>query len=143
MKKLVVAAATAAALWCTPVHAQRSYELGPMWKFEMIDVEAGQLQNYMTFLDGQWKANQQFAKQQGWFLDYHILLNENKRPGEPDLYLVSRYADNPSNAELKRRDAVMLQRMQRTPQALDQESAARVNMRTQMGSMLLRELVQK
>jgi hypothetical protein len=143
MKKLLATAAAAAALWCTPAQAQRSYELGALWNISMIDVEDGQFENYMTWLDGQWKANQKFAKQQGWLLDYHILSNDNNRPGEPDLYLITRYADYPSNAEIKRRDALMLQRMQKTPQVLDQESGARVKMRTQMGSMLLRELVQK
>jgi hypothetical protein len=143
MKKLLVTAAATAALWCTPAQAQRSYELGALWNISMIDVEDGQFENYMTWLDGQWKANQKFAKQQGWLLDYHILSNDNNRPGEPDLYLITRYADYPSNAEIKRRDALMLQRMQKTPQVLDQESGARVKMRTQMGSMLLRELVQK
>jgi hypothetical protein len=143
MKKLLVTAAATAALWCTPAQAQRSYELGALWNISMIDVEDGQFENYMTWLDGQWKANQKFAKQQGWLLDYHILSNDNNRPGEPDLYLITRYADYPSRAEIKRRDAMMLQRMQKTPQVLDQESGARVKMRTQMGSMLLRELVQK
>ena len=109
----------------------------------MIDVEDGQFENYMTWLDGQWKSNQRFAKQQGWLLDYHILSNDDKRPGEPDLYLITRYTDFPSNEEIKRRDAIMLQRMQKTPQVLDKESGERVKMRTQMGGMLLRELTQK
>ena len=145
MTKLITAAACASSLvWCMPAFAQdRPYELGPLWSVGMIDVEDGQFENYMDWLNGQWKANQAFAKQQGWIMDYYILSNDDNRPGEPDLYLITRYADYPSRAEIKRRDAIMLQRMQKSPKVLDRESGERTKMRTQMGGMLLRELVQK
>ena len=145
MKSLIRVAAGAAALaWCATASAQeRSYELGPLWNIGMIDVEDGQFENYMDWLNGQWKANQTFAKQQGWLMDYFILENINRRPGEPDLYLITRYADVPCTAEIKRRDAIMLQRMRKSPKVLDQESGQRTKMRTQMGDMMLRELVQR
>lgn len=145
MTRMTIAAACAAALWWSApaVGQDRSYEPGPLWNIGMIEVEDGQFENYMEFLNGQWKSNQQFAKQQGWLMDYFILANEDKRAGEPDLYLITRYADHPSIAEIKRRDAIMLQRMQKSPKTLDRESGERVKMRTQMGGMLLRELVQK
>lgn len=145
MKKLFAAAALAAALTCSaPALAQdSSYELGPLWNVGMIDVEDGQFEAYMDWLNGRWKENQRFAKSQGWALDYYILANENSRAGEPDLYLITRYADYPSNAELKRREAIMLKRAQSDVRTQDKESGARVKMRTQMGSMMLRELTQK
>jgi len=145
MKKMIAAAAMAAALACSaPAVAQdSSYELGSLWQVGMIDVEDGQFENYMDWLNGRWKDNQRFAKSQGWLLDYHILANDNNRPGEPDLYLITRYADYPSVAEMKRRDAIMMKHLQSDVRTQDRESGARVKMRTQMGSMLLRELTQK
>ena len=109
----------------------------------MIDVEDGQFEAYMDWLNGRWKENQSFAKSQGWNLNYYILANENSRVGEPDLYLITRYSDYPSNAELKRRDAIMLKRANSDVRTQDAESGGRVKMRTQMGSMMLRELTQK
>jgi hypothetical protein len=145
MKKFFAAAAIAAALTCSaPAIAQdSSYELGSLWSIGMIDVEDGQFEAYMDWLNGRWKDNQRFAKQQGWLLEYHILSNDNNRAGEPDLYLITRYADYPSNAELKRREAIMLKHNQSDVRTMDKESGNRVKMRTQMGSMLLRELTQK
>ena len=145
MKKILAAAAMAAALACSaPASAQdSSYDLGPLWTVGMIDVEDGQFEAYMDWLNSRWKSNQRFAKAQGWLLDFYILANENSRPGEPDLYLITRYNDYPSTAEIKRRDAVMLKHLQSDVRTQDRESGARVKMRTQMGSMLLRELTQK
>ncbi len=151
MKPLAFAAAIAAVAIASPAAAQqrqqpqqqssqRAYELGPLWEVSMIDVEDGQFENYMDFLSGQWRANQAYAKQQGWLLDYYILGNENRRPGEPDLYLITRYRDHPTAAEIERRDQIMLRRMQTDARTAEQQSGQRVVMRKQMGSMLLREL---
>ena len=151
MKSLAFAAAVAAVAIASPAASQqrpqqqqqgsqRAYELGPLWEISMIDVEDGQFENYMDFLSGQWRANQAYAKQQGWLLDYYILGNENRRPGEPDLYLITRYRDHPSAAEIERRDQIMLRRMQTDARTAEQQSGQRVVMRKQMGSMLLREL---
>lgn len=145
MKKLLASAAVAVALtFSAPSIAQdSSYDLGPLWTVGMIDVEDGQFEAYMDWLNGRWKENQRFAKSQGWSLDYYILSNDNSRPGEPDLYLITRYADFPNNAEIKRREAIMLKRQQTNVRTQDKESGQRVKMRTQMGSMMLRELTQK
>ena len=122
------------------VNQRSSYELGPLWSVSMIDVEDGQFENYMDWLSQQWRSNQAFAKQQGWLLDYHILGNENRRPGEPDLYLITRFKDYPSAAENERREAIMLRRMQTDVRTAEQQSGQRSVMRKQMGSMMLREL---
>jgi hypothetical protein len=95
----------------------------------------------MAWLNDRWRSNQAFAKQQGWLLDYHILANQDGRDGEPDLYLITKYQDEPTVAEIEKRDAIMLKRMQTTPRGADQQSAARGTMRRQMGSMTLREML--
>lgn len=143
MRKMILPALAAAALSvAAPASAQeRSFSLGPLWSIGMIDVEDGHFNEYMAWLNGQWRSNQAFAKQQGWLLDYHILDNMDRRPGEPDLYLITRYADFPSRAEIERRDKIMLARMQTTPAGAEQQSAARGKMRKQLGDMTLRELL--
>jgi hypothetical protein len=143
MKATIAAAALAASLlFAAPAGAQqRSYAPGPLWDVASIKVEDGQFENYLDFLNRQWRDNQAYAKSQGWILDYYILSNEYPRADEPDIYLVTRYADFPSNAEIKRRDALMLEHMKSDPHALDRQSGERVKMRTLKGTMMLRELV--
>lgn len=143
MKKLIgcALAVSVLAFSASAVAQERAGRLGAIWSVGMIEVEDGQGEAYLRFLNGQWRGNQEFAKQQGWILDYHILSNSDPRDGEPDLYLVTRYADEPTVAEIERRDAIMLGRMQATPATMDQQSAGRMTMRRQMGSMSLREIL--
>ena len=64
---------------------------------------------------------------------------EYPREGEPDFYLVTRFADHPSTAEARRRDAAINRFMERTAQQQDQASGARGTMRALGGVTLLRE----
>lgn len=107
----------------------------------MIDVEDGHSEEYLAWLNGAWRSNQEYARQQGWIFNFHILANFDNRNGEPDLYLITTYNDEPSAAESERRDAMMLRRMQTNAVGADQQSASRGTMRRQMGSMTLRELL--
>jgi hypothetical protein len=144
MKKTMtglIACACALTLAAPAFSQDRAARLGPLWSVGMIEVQPGQGQAYLRWLNDVWRANQAFAKQQGWILDYHILANIDGRDGEPDIYLITKYADEPSVAEIERRDAVMLRRMQTTPSGADEQSAARGTMRRQMGSMTLREML--
>lgn len=143
--KLTLSAALLAAsmVFASPAAAQlegRPYDLGSFWNVAAIDVEDGHFEEYMTFLSGQWRRVQDYARQQGWILEYHILSNEYPRENEPDLYLVTRFADHPSTAESRRRDAAINAFLQQTPQVQDQASGQRGSMRELGGVMLLREL---
>ena len=143
--KLQLSAALLAAsmVFASPAAAQlegRSYDLASFWNVSAIDVEDGHFEEYMTYLSGQWRRVQDYARQQGWILEYHILANEYPRENEPDLYLVTRFADHASTAEARRRDAAINAYLQQTPQAQDQASGQRGTMRQLGGVMLLREL---
>lgn len=143
--KWMLAALGAATMLCSApaVGQDSSYKLGSLWTASRIKVEPGQFENYMDWLTKTWMDNQAFAKSQGWILDYHILDNVNPRDGEPDLILITRFADFPSVAEIERRNAVMNKRMSQTNHSADAASAARGSMRKQMGSVLYRELLKR
>jgi hypothetical protein len=143
MKRSITAALCACALaFSAPVLAQdRAARLGPLWSVSTIEVNDGQAEAYLRWLNDVWRGNQAFAREQGWILNYHILANIDARDGEPDLYLVTTYTDEPSVAEIDRRDAIMLRRMQTNASGADQQSASRSTMRRQMGSMTLREML--
>lgn len=142
MRKLLISAAAFAVLATSaPTFAQQSsYKPGGLWTAGRIDVEDGQYENYMDWLTKTWVANQAFAKSQGWILDYHILDNMNPRDGEPDLILITRFADFPSVAETERRNAIINKRMSQDDHSADAASGQRAKMRRQMGSIMYREL---
>lgn len=144
MRKYLIGAAFLAVLSATPVAAQQSsYKLGPLWSTGRIDVEDGQYENYMDWLMKVWESNQAFAKSQGWILNYHILDNVNARDGEPDLILITTFADMPSVAEIDRRNAIINERMKQDDHSADVASGQRTKMRRQMGSVLYREILKR
>lgn len=141
MRKLFIAAAALAVFATTPAIAQQSsYKLGPLWNVSRIDVEDGQFENYMDYLTKVWVDNQAFAKSQGWLLDYYILDNINLRDGEPDIILITRFADFPSVAEIERRNDIINARMKQDDHAADAASGQRTKMRRLMGNVMYREL---
>ena len=144
MRKLFIGAAALAMFAVSPATAQQSsYKLGPLWSVGRIEVEDGQFESYMDWLTRVWADNQAFAKSQGWILDYYILDNMNKRDGEPDLFLITRFADFPSTAETDRRNAIINNRMKQDDHSADVASGERKKMRRQMGSTLYRELLKR
>ncbi|MEO7602077.1 MAG: hypothetical protein ABIS39_02265 [Sphingomicrobium sp.] len=144
MRRYLIGAAFLAVLATTPVAAQQSsYKPGPLWSAARIDVEDGQFENYMDWLIKVWDSNQAFAKSQGWILDYHILDSVNPRDGEPDLILITSFADYPSAAETERRSAILNERMKQDDHSADAASGQRNKMRRQMGSVLYRELLKR
>lgn len=143
MRKYLIGAALLAAAASPAFAQQSSYKLGPLWSAGRIDVEDGQYENYMDWLMKVWESNQAFAKSQGWILDYHILDSVNPRDGEPDLILITSFADMPSVAEIERRNAIMNERLKQDDHSADAASGQRTKMRRQMGSVLYREILKR
>lgn len=142
--KIVRHAAIAAASLCLaislPVHAEDAYPVKPGDYVEvgMITVDDGHDLEYINWLAGQWRKRQDYAKAQGWITGYEILTNEYRRPGEPDIYLVTRFANWPSDAESDKRGDAMRAYMAQTEAQMQASSAQRATYRHQIGSMLLR-----
>ena len=145
MLKAAVLAATLSFAYATPVLADDPWptEEGEYVQVGMISVDDGHDLEYMTHLAGQWRKGQDFAKAQGWISGYEILVNMNKRPGEPDYYLITRIPRIVDNAEAKKRDEAYDAHMKMTVAEARAGSAARSKYRTVMGSQLLRALVWK
>ncbi|HWJ58120.1 MAG TPA: hypothetical protein VNR68_00535 [Sphingomicrobium sp.] len=141
MRVALVGLAALICTYSTPAIAQQSaMKPGPMWNAARIDVLDGQTENYLDWLSKTWAANQAFAKTQGWLLDYHILESVNPRDGEPDIILITTFADYPSATESERRNDIINKRMQQDDHTADAASGQRGSMRKLMGSVLYREL---
>lgn len=134
-------AACAAAVFASPALAQQSsYTPGMYWEVSSVTIEPGQDENYLDYLAGQWRTQEEFAKQQGWIREYHVLANNNRRNGEPDLYLVEVYDHVPTPAEQVTRQQAFERMMSRNAHQLSTESGGRATMRRLTGSELLQEL---
>lgn len=145
MRKLLIGAAALTALaWSPSALAQDSaVKAGPFWQANRIYVEDGQFENYMDWLSKTWTANQEFAKSQGWLLEYHILNSVNPRDGEPNIILLLRFNDVPSAAESERRNALINKQMQQSDRSADAASGDRGKMRKLMGSALYVEMLKR
>lgn len=105
-----------------------------------IDVEDGEgALKYAEFLATEWKRNQEYSKSQGWITDYAIYSNVNARPGEPDLYLVTKYASLPDAAEQERRNTTYDAWAKTNYQQQAAASGDRAKYRTVVSSMMLQE----
>ena len=143
-KFLIGAAALAAAMMTAPAVAQQSsMKPGPMWTAARIAVEEGQMQNYMDYLTKTYMANQDYAKSQGWLLEYHVLQSVNPRDGEPNIVLITRFADMPTAAEAERRSDILNKRMSQDDRSAAAASGDRNKMRRLMGSVLYREMLKR
>lgn len=146
MKKFILAAVGGIALTLSaaPGFAQQSaMKPGQLWTASRIDVEDGQMQNYLDFIAKTWVPNQEYAKSQGWISDYYVLDNVNARDGEPELILITRFAEMPSVAEGERRNKIMNERMQQDDHSAEAASGMRMKMRRLAGSVLYRELTKR
>ena len=143
-KYMIGLAAMSVAFSAAPAVAQQSsMKPGPMWTAARIAVEEGQMQNYMDYLTKTWMANQEYSKSQGWLLDYHVLQSVNPRDGEPNIVLITRFADMPTAAEADRRSDILNKRMSQDDHAAAAASGGRNKMRNLMGSVLYREMVKR
>ena len=144
LRKLLAAGAfalTVSAAAVAPAMAQdSSYTPGDYWEVSSIDLEDGQAEAYADFLATRWRANQEYAREQGWLKSYYVLQNVNAREGEPDLYLVTVFEAFATRAEEPQREAAFNTWMQASNRELEAQSAARGTMRKLSGSLLLRQL---
>ncbi|HVI59940.1 MAG TPA: hypothetical protein VM619_13855 [Luteimonas sp.] len=128
-----------------PVPAQeRSYADGPVVVVSAIKVMDGQFENYMAYLDGNWRRLMDESKKAGLVMDYHVYSATAHNPNEADLYLVVQY---PNMAAFdgfdERMDPIVARVTKMDFRKADEASGRRTPMRTLLGQEVLRELVFK
>lgn len=124
-----------------PVAAQESsYTPGGYTDVSGIDVLDGQFENYMDYLAGPWKAQNEWAKSKGYITGYSVMANNYAREGEPDLFLVVSYSKIYDPAEQLRQQKEFEAFLKADTRALDKQFGARGTMRKSMGGQQLQEL---
>lgn len=144
MKRMLLWAALCCCALVLPASAQdkRSYSEGPVIEVTSVKIMDGQFDNYMTYLQSQYKRVMEAQKKAGIILGYSIYSANARLPDEPDLYLVVTYPNMAAFDGLRDRAEPVAQGV--TGQTGPQAAAAFANrgkMRRILGSELLRELV--
>lgn len=138
-----MAAAVAAGLLAGAAHAQtapRVYENGSVWRIDYIETKPGMFDEYMAYLNGQWRASNEAGMKAGDILSYKVLSVDSPRDHEPDLILMIEFKNmavfDASQEEQDKRTAALWGSNQKAAQS----SISRQSMRVTRGGVLVREL---
>lgn len=117
------------------------YTEGPVVEVTSVKVQDGQFENYLQFLDTNWKAVMEGAKKAGIVTQYGVYGAEAHNPNEADLYLVVTYPNMAVfDGMQKRMDPIMAKATGMTVAQSEEARGKRTGMRTILGQELLREL---
>jgi hypothetical protein len=146
MKRLVCMAAVAALTFAAPVFAQANtspLKAGNYWVVSGVKVMPGQGLRYANELVNVWMKNQEYAKSKGWISGYHVLSNAHPRQGEPNIYLISEFAQMADQAEADRRGVEMRTMNKQTMEQAQAAAAGRAEYTESVSTLLLREQVRR
>ena len=137
-KAAVLAASLSFAFAAVPALAQTDPFIGGDYvDVASVTIDDGHYLDYADFLATKWRDEQEYSKKQGWITGYEVLANSHKRPGEPDLVLITRYKAMPDGAEGDRRNKLFLAHSQATDVAMQAASGDRAKYRHVIGNQLL------
>jgi hypothetical protein len=143
MRKLILGALGAVtAFVAVPVAAQDiPLVTGNFWNVTEVRIDDGHFSTYADYLAGQYRKQEDFAKSKGWIKDYYILSNNNKRDGEPDLYLVEVFDHVTTPAEDLAREKDMNAHLAQTTRQGEAGSGDRAKYRHIGGTMMLQQML--
>jgi hypothetical protein len=113
---------------------------GDYWEVTGIKTADGGGLKYARWLAGEWRANSEFAKSQGWIKDYMIISNVHARADEPDLYLITVFENMVTVEEGEERRKKYMDWVKKSMEAMAEESGNRAEYRTVMSTSLLRHM---
>lgn len=149
MTKMIWAAAAALLLsagMTAPAVAQANtspLKSGNYWNVSGVKIKPGQGLRYANELASVWMKNQEYAKSKGWISSYHILSNPYPRSGEPNIYLISVFADMADPVESDRRGVEMRTMNKQTMEQVQAAAANRAEYIETVSTFLLREQVRR
>lgn len=122
------------------VAADRPYKEGPVYEVTAIRTLDGGFDEYMNWLAGPWKQMMEEQKKAGIIMDYEVNLAFPRSPGDPDLYLVTKYKNFAALDDLETRSEPIMEKVMGNRQKATADSVARGKIRTVIGSEILRKL---
>ena len=120
---------------------ENPWKAGNYWNVSAIHVKDGGGLKYAQYLATEWVKMQEYSKSQGWISDFMVLSNAYPREGEPNLYLITISASQPSADEADKRGRMMREFNKTTIAQMQAQSAGRAEIRDVGSQMQLRQLV--
>lgn len=142
MKRILLAVVLALGLGAS-VQAQEAlpYTEGSVVEVTAVNVMDGEFDNYMQYLQSQYKPVMEAQKKAGIIVDYSVYQNQTGTDEDADLYLVVVYPNMAALDGLRDRvDPISTKVSGQTVKQSNEAFAARSKMRDLKGTELLREL---
>jgi hypothetical protein len=140
IKKALLISTLALSISSITLAQESSYTYGTVWEAHGIRVLPGQFENYMDHLAAGWKDVYEYAKKEGYVVDYHVLASNHARVGEPDLILVIEYKDYVKTAEYEAFQKKIDEMLSTNERKADKEYGERESMRETLSSYQYHEL---
>ena len=119
------------------------WEKGTVWDYGEIKTVDGHFDDYMKWLAGPWKEQQEVMKKAGMIKSYKVLLVADPRKDEPDIILATEYANMAAFDISTKQEYAMGEKIWGSLSKASQEQAARGAIRTVMGDKVVREAILK
>ena len=119
-----------------------SYKDGPVVAVSYINTKPGKFDDYMAWLDGQYKGLMNAQKQAGLILDFHVFSSQPRTPNDPDIILTVTYPNFAALDKSNEADAVSA-KVIGAAAVQSKQYADRGTMREVLGGQLIREMVLK
>jgi hypothetical protein len=136
--------AAALSLVLTHARAQEDqpppYDNGPVWTFTEIATKDGHFDDYMKWLDTDFKSMSEGMKAKGVLLDYKIFVVEQPRHGEGDIWIAREYPNMATFDRTPAETASMLASVRGSNVVANQKQAARGSIRELLSQVLVREI---
>jgi hypothetical protein len=121
----------------------RAYKEGPVSLISFIKVKPGQFDNYMKYLDAQYKPLMEEFIKNKVILGYKIYQGQAHSPHDADLILSVTYANMAALDNLNERTDAITEQLMGDRAKRNQKSADRESMRELLGTDTVRELILK
>jgi len=119
----------------------RPYRNGSVWNITLIHTHAGMSNAYLTYLSGDWKREQEAAKQEGLTLSYKVLTTESHTGADWDVILMVEYKDLATMEANEAKQDALGQKLFGTDQKIEQGYRDRAAMRDVVGERVAREII--
>lgn len=120
-----------------------AFENGPVWDFGKVRTKDGHFDEYMSWLAGPWKAQEEALKKAGVILAYKVLVVTDPRSDEPDIVLAQEYANMAAFDRSIASQYALQKSIVGSLVQSNKEQADRGSIRTVLGDVMMREAVLK
>ena len=119
------------------------YEKGPVWSFTEIKTKGGHFDDYMKYLDGDFKTESEALKREGRLLDYKIFVVADPRQNEGDVWIAREYPNMAVFDHSTADDYALDKRVLGSITKSNEQMAARDSIRQFLSEVMAREVILK